>query len=174
LVRKDEPRRTRSAFHVAFVAHAIVEGRPCRGGVKHERALLSNVCLKNLAVSYVSLKGFVISRQVSFSRRIKFDKVRASARTADQRYDTKNGNCHPTHYLFSARNMAGSNCGAIGRWSTGKVVSLTLESSHNIVARQFRSVSFCIWAGDAGWLRRGASPATSPSCQACWPRGAER
>ena len=149
------PRRTRSAFHVAFVAHAIVEGRPYRGGVKHERALLSNVCLKNLAISYVSLKGFVISRQVFFSRRIKFDKVRASARTAYQRYDTKNGNCYPTHYLLSERNMAWEQLRGIGRWSTGKVVSLTLENSHNIVARQFRSVSFCIWIRrDVGRLRR--------------------
>jgi hypothetical protein len=52
-------------------------------------------------------------------------------------------------------------------------VSLTLEGSHNIVARRFRSVSFCIWAGDAGWLRRGASPATSPSYQTSSPRGAK-
>src|SRR6476620_5881435 len=122
----------------SFASLAQACRRPYRGGVKHERALLSNVCLKNLAVSYVPLKGFVISRQVSFSRRIKFDKVRASARTADQRYDTKNGNCHPTHYLYSARNMAWVQLRG-NRALVDSEVSLTLEGSHNIVARQFRS-----------------------------------
>ena len=52
-------------------------------------------------------------------------------------------------------------------------MSLTLEGSHNIVARQFRSVSFCIWAGAMSNGCRGASPATSSSCQACWSKESE-